>query len=126
MLLNSMHTCSTCDSEAAPNEWQCGECTNESAFNDIVTEAFGVGVFSYNSEVNDEFFNVMSLVAEGKYNSDIAKTLNLKESHVELIQYLLCNADHADYGTSPRGCWLTEKGMAVYSKLKQLKNPAAV
>jgi Mn-dependent DtxR family transcriptional regulator len=92
-------------------------------FNDMISTAFGIDVFTYNSEVTDEFWGVLEMVAENRpaYNTDIAKKLNLKESHVELIQYLLCNKDHAEYGTSPRGCWLTPKGEAVYKKLKELK-----
>lgn len=113
--------CLICEKDAPPNEPYCGECSSENQFNDIVSNAFRISAFSYNSVVSDDFFHVLSGVSEGRYNSDIAKATGLSESHVELIQYLLCNGDHADYGTSPRGCWLTDKGKAVFEQLKALR-----
>jgi len=99
----------------------------EQAFNNIVTEAFKIDVFSYNSKVTDEFWSVLDLIGKAKeagdsiFNTDLAKQTGLTESHVELIQYLLCNNDHAEYGSSPRGCWLTSKGLNIYRRLKELK-----
>lgn len=115
-------TCISCENEVPVGDYKCTECTSGEAFDEIVSNAFGIGAFSYNSAVQDDFFNVMKRVAAGKYNSEIAKDTEMKESHVELIQYLLCNGDHADYGTSPRGCWLTPKGWEVFEQLKALRS----
>ncbi len=87
----------------------------------LISEALGVQVFSYNSVVTDEFIAVMEKCSEGAFNTDIAKDLALKESHVELIQYILCNNDHAEYGGSPRGCWLTGKGRALLTEVLRLR-----
>ena len=78
---------------------------DEHIVEDLISEALGIQVFSYNDEVTDEVIDVMRAVnSDRRFNTEIAKDLGLKESHVELIQYLLCNNDHAEYGTSPRGC----------------------
>jgi hypothetical protein len=94
----------------------------EQEFNNLISEALNIQVFSYNSTVTDEVFGVMKCIAKDRpaYNTAIARAMKLKESHVELIQYLLCNNDHAEYGTSPRGCWLTEKGEKLYEQLSVL------
>lgn len=94
----------------------------EHEFNDLISENLKIDVFSYNDEVSDELFGVMKLISEKQaiFNTEIAKKLNLKNSHVELIQYILCNNDHAEYGGSPRGCWLTPKGEELYKKLANL------
>lgn len=94
---------------------------NESLTN-LISEAFSIEVFSYNTEVTNEVIAVLKEIKEGRpaYVTEIASKLNLKESHVELIQYLICNNDHAEYGTSPRGCWLTPKGEQLYAKVSAL------
>lgn len=97
-------------------------------FEDIISRAFNIQVFSYNGKVTSEFWSVLRLMGSSKdldqaiFNTEIAEATGLTESHVELIQYLICNNDHADYGTSPRGCWLTEKGFDVYRELKNIRS----
>lgn len=92
----------------------------------LIGDELGIQVYSYNQQVSDELFGVFELLAKAKeareaiYNTEIARQLNLSKSHVELIQYLLCNNDHAEYGTSPRGCWLTDKGLDLYRRAKDL------
>ena len=96
----------------------------ENEFNNVISKAFNIDVFSYNSEVTDNIWSVLKFIVENRpaYNTDIAEKLNLSTAHVELIQYLLCNNDNAEYGTSPRGCWMTEKGIIVFRKLRDLKD----
>lgn len=92
----------------------------------LIGDELGIQVYSYNQQVSDDLFGVLELLAKAKeahealYNTDIARQLQLSESHVELIQYLICNNDHAEYGTSPRGCWLTDKGLDLYRRAKEL------
>ena len=69
-------------------------------------EAMGLLYFSYNSQVDLDALNVLKGIAAQKYCTDIAQETGLSPSHVEMIQYLFCNANWADYGTSPRGCWI--------------------
>lgn len=115
------NTCNHCDNIVTVEQWVCTECENSMLFDNIISQAFKISVFSYNSEVSDDFFNVMDCVEDGCSNSAIAEKLGLSPNYVELIQYLLCNNGHAEYGTSPRGCWLTDKGIEVYEKLKTLR-----
>ena len=64
----------------------------------------------YNSEVDRDIISVMECVGKKMFYTDIAQYLQMASSQVELIQYILCSMDYAEYGTSPRGCWLTEEG----------------
>lgn len=85
-------------------------------YSDIDTlTLMGFNYSSYNSKVYDELRGVISCVANRKFNSEIAKELNLTESHVELIQYILCDKKLVDYGTSPRGCWLEDIGRSLFN-----------
>ena len=76
----------------------------------------------YNSEVDEDVINVAKLIRDKRpiFYTDIAKELNLKPTHVELIQYILCSLDFAEYGTSPRGCWLTEKGEKALTQMEEV------
>ena len=69
---------------------------------------------TYNGQVYNEILSVVELIADSKFNSEIAKITGLTPSHVELIQYALCGRNLADYGTSPRGCWLTPIGRSLW------------
>ena len=74
----------------------------------------------YNSEVDDDIINVMRVIRDDRpaFYTDIAEKLQMKPPHVELIQYILCSMDFAEYGTSPRGCWLTEKGEKMLKEVE--------
>ena len=61
---------------------------------------------SYNSEIDKDLINVFKLICEEKYNSDIAKILNLSPQYVEVFQSILCGMGWCSYGSSPRGCWV--------------------
>lgn len=86
---------------------------------DVLSEALGIQVLSYNSEITDAIVGVMKLARRPNpaYNTDIARKLDLAPNYVELIQYLICQNDHAEYGVSPRGIWLTDKGEKLLEQL---------
>ena len=70
-------------------------------------EAMGHQYFSYSSEVDMDALRVLKGIIEKKYCTDIAKENGMAPAHVEMIQYLFCGANWVDYGTSPRGCWIS-------------------
>jgi hypothetical protein len=75
----------------------------------------------YNSAIFNEVYNIISLINQNYNNSQIATTLKLHPNHVELIQYLLCDKALADYGTSPRTCWLSNSGKAIFNLMERYK-----
>ena len=88
---------------------------NEKNFEDYdVLTLMGFKHSTYNGQVYNELWDVITGVANVEFNSSIAESLNLSKTHVELIQYLLCDKELADYGTSPRGCFLTAIGRSLY------------
>ena len=93
-------------------------------FEDKLSEALELQVFSYNSAVTNEVWVVLMAIAsspEVVCSDQIAAATHMSPTHVELIQYLICNNDYAEYGTSPRCCWLTEKGKKLYQELLELR-----
>lgn len=89
-------------------------------YQDLLWDTLKVAYGGYNSAVDLDVLNVMEEVRYGRpaFNTDIAKKFGLSEAHVELIQYLICSAELAEYGTSPRGCWLTKEGEAFLERMK--------
>lgn len=69
-------------------------------------EALELPLASYNGAVEVDILVVLEGLLAGRYNSDISDRSGMTESHVELIQYMLCESNVCDYGTSPRGCWI--------------------
>lgn len=97
-----------------------------SDLDDQLWDALGV-LGGYNSSVDNDIRAVLKSMRPGYiYNDDIAIATGLSRTHVELIQYLLCNAELADYGTSPRGCWLTPEGEKLADKQINDGNGAGV
>jgi len=74
----------------------------------------------YSSEVDDDIILVMETIKQQRaiYVTDIADKLNIQRNYVALIQYIICSLDYAEYGTSPRGCWLTEEGEKILEVFK--------
>jgi len=68
-----------------------------------------INCVAYNSQIDQDLINIFKLISEGKFNTKIAKELDLPDQYVELMQSILCHADWCDYGTSPRGCWIDHK-----------------
>lgn len=66
----------------------------------------------YASEVDDAIIAVMQLIRDKMpiFYTDICKITGFQSEFVQLIQYILSTLDYAEYGTSPKGCWLTAKG----------------
>lgn len=76
---------------------------------------------TYNGEIDADIVAVlMESATDNFYMSDISKKLNLPEKYVELIQHVLSDMDMVDYGTSPRGAWISEKGLAYLEYLKRV------
>lgn len=74
----------------------------------------------YDGGVDLDVLNVVECIANDEkfFCTHIAEKLNLQEHYVQMIQYLICGPELAEYGTSPRGCWLTTKGKDWFEKLK--------
>lgn len=68
-------------------------------------EALGVPNGGYSSAVDLDVIKVMICIRDKMYGPDIAAKLGMSNSHVELIQYMLCSVDWCEYGSSPRGCF---------------------
>ncbi len=96
-------------------------------YESLMADSLGVPYMCYNFAVNEDVFTVMrfsSIGYRGKlspFTSDIAKRTGMQENYIELIKYILCTNDHAEYGSSPRGAWLTKKGTTLYKQLKKLR-----
>jgi len=74
----------------------------------------------YNGAIDEDILKVLSILnTEQTFVDDIAKQMSKDESYIELIQYLICSAELAEYGGSPRGCWLTDYGKFVTKKLSE-------
>ena len=91
---------------------------------DIMWHIFGLNCGGYNGEIDYDIFNVLCFLFEhrdnvevSKYVDNIAKNTGLDPKYVELIQYIICSSELADYGTSPRGCFLTDLGLYVTLQL---------
>ena len=82
-------------------------------------EGLGLPLGPYNGAVEHDVLVVLEGILAGKFMTDIASETGLTEGHVELIQYMLCDADVCDYGTSPRGCWVIHGMKEEVSKLAQ-------
>lgn len=96
-------------------------------FENAVANAFGLRCFSYNDQITEDFWRVLQEIASwdalqkpAPCTLRIAEKLGLDRNYVELIQYIICNNGMAEYGTSPRCCWLTEKGKATFEHLKEI------
>jgi hypothetical protein len=90
-------------------EWRKGDClkySEDECPTSIGGDIFGLQCFSYNTAVDNDVIAVMEqMLTDNRWVTDIAEATGLSATHVELIQYILCSAGLAEYGTSPRGCW---------------------
>ena len=78
----------------------------------------------YNTEVDIDIIAVMECIKVNRpiFYTDISIKLGFKKEYVELIQYIICSLDYAEYGTSPRGCWLTDEGEKILEVFKRRTN----
>lgn len=67
---------------------------------------------TYDGAIDLDVLRVARIIREKRpiFYTEIAKELEIQDRYVQLIQYLLCGVNLAEYGTSPRGCWLTKQG----------------
>lgn len=67
---------------------------------------------TYDSELDEDILNVLKCTSskEFMFYDEIAKELKLDEKYVQLILHLLSHLGFTDYGTSPRGSWISESG----------------
>lgn len=56
---------------------------------------------------------------ECTYYTSISEDLKLDPMFVQMIQYLLCAKDFTEYGSSPRGCWIIQKGREFFNQYKE-------
>lgn len=95
----------------------------EDVFEAAIGHHFCMEVFSYNSEVTDAFWSTLELVARDRLCAlEIARVNGLDVVFVEFILYVICNNNQAEYGTSPRCCWLTEKGENTFKELCSIRD----
>lgn len=77
----------------------------------------------YNGEVDEDIIKVMSAINElnpqPPSTTMISAYLSINRNYIELIQYIICTMDYAEYGTSPRCCWLTDKGKEMLKLFKE-------
>lgn len=74
-----------------------------------------------NDEITDDVINIFKEFYQDKktyyaYYTKIAEKLKLDVKYVELILYLLDGKGWLEHGTSIRGSWLTEEGIAIGDK----------
>lgn len=68
-------------------------------------------MFTYNGAIDSDIISVLrKLEQKTLFMDDLATSLGLEKKYVEMIQHLLCGLGLCEYGTSPRGCWITDDG----------------
>lgn len=66
----------------------------------------------YDGAITQDVHNVLRLLRDERalFYDKIAARLGVDKRYVHLILEVLADRDFTEYGTSPRGSWLTEKG----------------
>ncbi|MGE7368314.1 hypothetical protein ACQKKX_04485 [Neorhizobium sp. NPDC001467] len=105
------------DSVPAEDKRPLPECPDYIAIEFSPHEAIGVPFASYNSDIDDDILNVMRGVRDGLFCTDIAEKHGMSRTHVELIQAILCGAELANYGTSPRGSFVNLDSKDIFHRL---------
>lgn len=72
-------------------------------------EALRIGCCSYHSAIDVAAIRVLEGIHSGKYCTDIAHENDLDPLLVEMLQGIFCSADWCEYGSSPRGCFPTDR-----------------
>lgn len=60
----------------------------------------------YSQAIDEDALAVLRGIAARKFCDVIAAEQNLPRQYVEMLQSIFCSVGWADYGTSPRGCWI--------------------
>lgn len=79
-------------------------------------EELGISCGGYNDEIDFDIINHLKSSMENKI-------VFAEDNYFELIKYILCSNDLMEYGTSPRGAWITEKGREFYKKYSWILEP---
>lgn len=69
----------------------------------------GLHCLSYSSVIDQNAIDVLRGMQDGLYCTDIAARAGMAPEHVELLQGIICSHNLGEYGTSPRGCWPTDR-----------------
>lgn len=83
------------------------------SYKDYFIDKYLFGAGAYDSEIADDAINVLKYLGEKHeafYYTDVAKALNLDPKYVAVFLDLFAHSNLTEYGTSPRGSWLTDKG----------------
>lgn len=81
----------------------------------------GLHCAGYSSEIDEDLIKVFLGIRKGWNAREIALNLSMAERYVELLQYTFCSIGWADYGTSPRGCYIDPDHNADELQEKLLK-----
>ena len=79
----------------------------------FTTESDGTPtLITYNQGLDIDILKVLQCLNSDdfKFYDKVAVELNMTENYVELILHITSDLDLTEYGTSPRGSWLTEDG----------------
>jgi len=68
---------------------------------DFWSDILGVAYGGYAQNLDEDVMRVMERMQGGDFFAESA--------YEELISYILCGADLAEYGTSPRGAWINHE-----------------
>jgi len=80
----------------------------------------GIECGGYDDQIDQDILKVLNILnTKQTYVTDLAKQMEVSATYIELIQYIICSAELAEYGSSPRGCWITEFGSFVLKSLNE-------
>jgi hypothetical protein len=81
----------------------------------------GLHCAGYSSQIDEDLIKVFLGIRRGWNTREIAQHFTLDGRYVELLQYAFCSIGWADYGTSPRGCYIDPDHDAEELQMKLLK-----
>jgi len=78
---------------------------------------------TYDGAIDEDIINVLKETAsEDFWYEKISERLKLEPKYVQLILHYLAALDLVDYGTSPRGSWISQSGERYLHLLKNFKS----
>jgi predicted transcriptional regulator len=80
-------------------------------------------MLTYDGAIDNDMIAVLKESATNdRWYENIAKRLGLDAKYVQLIQHCLAHLDLVEYGTSPRGAWITDRGKKYLEFIEQNLN----
>lgn len=69
----------------------------------------------YDDAIVADFYAVLRLLRDARpiYYTAIAERMGLDQKYVHLVLEVIASKDLTEYGSSPRGSWLTDRGEAI-------------